>query len=458
MGVFLRFYRLDDFVTFLGDQGRDAIIVKRIITLEHFPAIGAPTSIGQVYLGPFYYYFIAPWLLLFNYQPIGLAFGVAFFSAIGLLISYMIIKELFDKKIAVIFTIFITFSSTMIELSRFSWNPNLLPLFTLLTVYFVIKSSQTNKWYYFVLSGAFLSFCIQLHYLTLFLIPPIAILLANNLIKKTGQLMNCLFTLFSFIFFTSPLIVFDLRHDFLNSKLFLALFQSSGTSLLTKYNSLFDSFYYLNLYSFNINLSKFLVYILLLLLFIVLMILVKKTSNLKTFIFIFLFAILGMSLYSGPKHQHYFGILYPLYYVIISCFIAFYESAWEKYLTIFFIAGFIFLNFQKYPYFNHPPNNQISIAKNIAQKISENITKKKFTVTALPEKYSDSTYRYFLEVEGKRAIEKDSLEKADELFVVCEKKCDIIIGNSMWDIAYFAPNKIIGEWNVNDVKIYKLVR
>ena len=66
-GIFLRFYRFSDFATFLGDQGRDAIIIKRMLTFEHLPAIGAPTSVGQVYLGPFYYYFIAPWLLLFKF-------------------------------------------------------------------------------------------------------------------------------------------------------------------------------------------------------------------------------------------------------------------------------------------------------------------------------------------------------------------------------------------------------
>jgi len=68
-GLFLRFYKLNGFVTFLGDQGRDAIIIKRIVSFEHFPAIGPPTSVGQVYLGPFYYYFIAPWLWLFNFEP-----------------------------------------------------------------------------------------------------------------------------------------------------------------------------------------------------------------------------------------------------------------------------------------------------------------------------------------------------------------------------------------------------
>ena len=463
MGIFLRFYRLTDFVTFLGDQGRDAIIIKRIITLEHFPAIGPPTSVGQVYLGPFYYYFIAPWLLLSNFNPIGLAVGVAFFSSLYLLINYLIVKELFDKKIALISTILLSFSSVLIDFSRFSWNPNLLPLFTLLTVYFVIKSLKTNKWYYFVLFGTFLSFAIQLHYLALFLIPPIFVIYLIDLLKERKQLIHkfvyLFICLFSFILFSSPLIVFDLRHQFLNTKSFIALFQSSGTSLLTKFNSLFDSFYFLNLYSFNINLNKFLVYFLLFFLFLTFVSIAKQKSHLKAFLFFFILIILEMSLYNGPKHAHYFGVLYPLYYVIISYFLVFLkESSWGKFLTIFFIFGFIFLNFLKYPYFRNPPNNQIVLAKNVAQKIFDNVKKEKFTVTALPEKYSDSTYRYFLEIWRKRAIEKDSLIKADELFVVCEKKCTPIIGHPQWDIAYFAPNKIIGEWKVEDVKIYKLIR
>ncbi len=461
IGIFLRFYRLTGFVTFLGDQGRDVIIIKRIITLEHFPAIGPPTSVGQVYLGPFYYYFIAPWLLLSNFNPIGLAVGVAIFSSLYLLINYLIVKELFDKKIALISTILLSFSSVLIDFSRFSWNPNLLPLFTLLTVYFVIKSLKTNKWYYFVLSGTFLSFSIQLHYLTLFLIPPIAILYLlslRSLKQLISQFLNFLISVSAFFFFSFPLIIFDLRHQFLNTKSFIALFQSSGTGFLTKFNSFFDSFYFLNLYSFNINLNKFLVYLLLFFLLLAFVTLIKRISNLKTFLLFFLLIILGISFYNGPKHPHYFGLLYPLYYVIISCFIAFPKSSWEKYLTIFFVIGFIFLNFQKYPYFRNFPNNQILLAKNVAQKIFDNVKKEKFTVTALPEKYSDSTYRYFLETWRKRAIEKDSLIKADELFVVCEKKCLPIIGNPQWDIAYFAPNKIVGEWEVKGVKIYKLIR
>ncbi|MFN4212737.1 MAG: ArnT family glycosyltransferase [Microgenomates group bacterium] len=462
-GIFLRFYKLNGFVTFLGDQGRDAIILKRMITLEHLPAIGAPTSIGQVYLGPFYYYFIAPWLLFFKFNPVGPAFGVALFSSFYLLINYLIVRELFDKKTALVSTIFLTFSSTLIELSRFSWNPNLLPLFTLLTIYFLIKSLKTNRWYFFALTGAFLSFVIQLHYLALFLIPAVTIIYISYLIKNLKNIKKITFNFslltFNFLFFSSPLVIFDLRHQFLNTKNFIKLFQQSGSNLTTKINNFLDSFYFLNFYSFHINLNKLLIYILLLFLIVSYITLLKQKTNINYFLLFFLTTIFFLSFYSGQKHPHYFGVLYPLYYIIVSYFLTFtFDSLLGKILTILFIFGLIFLNFQKYPYFKNPPNNQIQFAEKIAKKIYKNISKKKFTVTALPEKYSDSTYRYFLELWKKRPIEKDSLEKADELFVVCEKECSTIIGNPQWDIAYFAPNKIIGEWKVDNVKIYKLVR
>ena len=464
IAVFLRFYRFSEFVMFLGDQGRDAIIVKRILTLEHLPAIGAPTSVGMIYDGPFYYYFIAPWLLFFNNNPVGLAFGVAIFSTIFIVINFFIVKELFNKKIAYISTIFITFSYALIDLSRFSWNPNLLPLFTLLTIYFVIKSIKTNWWIFYALSGAFISFSIQLHFLFLFLIPVIGILYLLPQLKiakqSISQFRNILISILSFVIFSSPLIIFDLRHQFLNTKNFIKLFTESVGSKGNFFSSFNLTFLNLNKFSFGFDINS-VISLLLLVLFIIgfIFLIPKKQTNLKIFYSLFLSFIFFFSFYNGSKHLHYYGLIYPIYFIIIANILS--DDALKnfgKYLTPIFIIAFVFLNGINYSFLFIRGGNQVVLSQNVALKISENIKKKKFTVTSLPEKYSDSTYRYFLEIWGKRAIEKDSLEKADELFVVCEKACPLIMGNPQWDIAYFAPNKIVGKWIVEGVKIYKLVR
>jgi hypothetical protein len=388
--------------------------------------------------------------------------GVALFSSLYLLINYLIVKELINNKTALVSTIFLSFSFVLIELSRFSWNPNLLPLFTLLTIYFVIKSVQTKRRYFFALTGAFLSFSIQLHYLALFLIPGILLIYLSDFLKSKKRILYIKYLILnslSFLLFSFPLIIFDLRHQFLNSKNFIQLFQQSGTNLTTKFASLFETFKSLNLYSFNITLNNAFLYLLFSLLIIAYFTLYKEKLHTKTLLLFFLLTIFFMSFYSGQKHPHYFGVLYPLYFVIVAYFLTFsVDSIFGKIILFLFIFGYIFLNYQKFPYFFYPANKQIQLSEKVARQIKDNINAKKFTVTALPEKYSDSTYRYFLELWGKRPIEKDSLDKADELFLVCEKKCDPIIGNPQWDIAYFAPNKIDNEWTIDGVKIYKLVR
>ncbi len=463
IGIVLRFYRFEAFVTFLGDQGRDAIVIKRILTLEHLPAIGAPTSVGQIYLGPFYYYFMAPWLALFRLNPLGLAFGVAFFSCLYILVNYLIVEELFGRFVAFLSSIFITLSVTLINFSRFSWNPNLLPLFSLLTVYFVIKSLSNYKWWFFALAGICLSFSIQLHYLALFLLPPLGVFFLIKLFeekkKRRSVVIGFIILTVFFLIASFPLVVFDLRHNFLNLKNFLGLFKTSSAISSNKLTAIFNTFLILNAYSFNVRLNLFLSSIILLLIAISFIFLIKRKDNLRTILLFFILCLLGISLYSGPKNVHYFGSLYPFYYIILAYFLSLLKpSLWGKATIVAFVLIYFYLNFQSYYFLFNKGNYQIEKAQAIASKIFHSIDKPKYSVTQLPVRYSDSTMRYFLEIWGKRPLEKDSLVKADELFVICETKCFPVIGNPQWDIAYFAARKIAQTQEVDGVKIYKLVR
>src|SRR3990167_7088320 len=420
IAVFLRFYHFSEFVTFLGDQGRDAIVLKRILTFEHFPAIGAPTSVGQVYLGPFYYYFIAPWLLLFNFNPIGPAVGVAILSSIFILVNYIVVKKLFDRIVGLISSTLLTFSFVLIEFSRFSWNPNLLPLFSLLTAYATIFAVKRQKKLFYILAGSFFSFTIQLHYLALFLAPPIVVIFAWELWEHKKEwkqsLKNIFASIMSFVFFSSPLLIFDLRHDFLNSKNFMKVFQT--------------------------QLNIILLGLLLFMLFVLFFLHVKKNRNLAYIALFFLLSLIGLSFYSGPKYPHYFGAVYPFYFILVGYLLAnLFKSRLSIPIFFVFMALYIFFNGENYYYFSHKGSDQIGRAQKIAVAVQNSITKKKFSVTALPNQYSDATYRYFLELLGVRPLEKDTLEPSQELFVICEGVCKPI-GNPQWDIAYFEPKKV----------------
>jgi 4-amino-4-deoxy-L-arabinose transferase-like glycosyltransferase len=460
--IFLRFYKIGEFTVFLADQGRDAIIVKRIAAFEHFPAIGAPTSVGQVFLGPFYYYFIAPWFWLFNFNPVGLAVGMAVTSIAYLVTTYFIVKQFFDKRAAVIATFLGSFSYVLIQSSRFSWNPNPLPLFSLLTAYFFMMGTKTKHYLYFLLFGAFLSFSIQLHYLAAGLVLPILILSVFDLISSRKEILkktvNYLLSLVSFIVFTSPLIIFDLRHNFINVNSLFNLLKSGAGVAGGKLAGFMDTFSEVNKYLFNIDINSVTAIVLFIIfLFLLAFNIMKKKYNLSAMIIFFIGTLVVASLYPGVKHAHYLGMLYPFYIVVISAILGdiFKYDLFDKSLVILFLAAFLYLNFQKYEFFWTEPNNQVRHAKLVAEFIDKKITSDKFNFAVQPDGWQEDSYLYFLELKGKVPQDRKMLEVGTEMFVVCGNPCNIKQTKS-WNITMFGDSKITNQWETQGVKIYRL--
>lgn len=270
IGIFLRLYRLEEFITFLGDQGRDAIVIKRIITFEHFPALGPVSSVGQVFLGPFFYYFMAPFLALFRLNPVGLAFGSAFYSTVGIIFTYFILKKI-SKNIANIFLILTTFSWILIHNARFSWNPNLLPYFSFFTLYFTSLFFEKNLLFPFF-AGMFFSFSIQLHYLAFLLSLTLILFFLINykkILKEPLLFVKRISSFFiSFLIFYLPLILFDLKHQFLNTKNFIRLFTDQqiikSTSFYERFQETLTNFFN---FAFNLKINYFLSLIFFILIF-----------------------------------------------------------------------------------------------------------------------------------------------------------------------------------------------
>lgn len=462
-GIFLRFYHFQDFVTFLGDQGRDAIVLKRILTLEHLPAIGAPSSLGQIYLGPFYYYLIAPFLFLFNFNPVGPAFGVAFISMIGIIITYMILKKEFDFRKATIFLIFAVFSLANIQLARFSWNPNLLPVFSFFTLYFFYKSLKSKDLIYYITFGAFFSFSIQMHYLSILLfIPILFVYLFQNRFNLKKDLSKILSALISFSVLSLPLIVFDLRHQFLNSRNFIKLFTERS---FLSHDSYFDKLLATNqaFYShiFQLNLNSYIAFIISV--FILVIYIKKYRLSKNIFLHInfinFFFYLVIFSILNTTRLVHYFGPIYFSFYIVIAYILS--DSFKNKLLNYFFITAVIFiyivLNIRNSVYLFKSGPNQIAQAERVASSIILNRPKSPYQLIALPYLETDGHIRYFLEIKGYKPLAEDTLENPKELYVLCFEKNCRVLGNPQWQVASFKNAKIDKIWNTEGIKIYKLI-
>src|SRR4051812_17758872 len=93
----LRLYRIDAYMTFLGDEGRDALMMKRILTTFDIPLLGPPTSIGNMYLGPLYYYMMAVSMAIWWLNPIAAAVMVALIGTATVGLIYYFSRNWFGK-------------------------------------------------------------------------------------------------------------------------------------------------------------------------------------------------------------------------------------------------------------------------------------------------------------------------------------------------------------------------
>lgn len=467
IAVFLRFVNLEPFVTFLGDQGRDAIIVKRIITFEHLPAIGPTMSIGGVFLGPFFYYLMAPFLFISNFHPVGMAIGVALLSIIGIIGAYFIVKKLTSTIPALIFLILISFSSVNIEFARFSWNPNLLPVSTFFTLYFFYRTITNRGFLDAFLFGSFFSFSIQFHYLAILALTPILILSATHLLEKKNRvtfIKNLGMAVVAFCLFLSPFILFEIKNNFLNTRNAFKFFSEKETGQTEPYFSATVStaqsfFSHIIKYQLNREIAVGIFVLLIILLLIIRKDVLKKNAFFRLHFLHFILYMLLFSFLSHFRYPHYFGPVYFSFFVILGILLDQYiqNKFIPRMILIILLGIYIAFNAKYYTHLQGEGNRQIQRAQIIAGSILRRNPTPPYQLTALPYTEIDGHVRYFLEINGKRPLSEDTVEEPKELYVLCYyPQCDVL-NHPQWQIASFKNKKIATIWEVLGIKIYKVI-
>ena len=230
LAAFLRLYRIQDYMTFLGDEGRDVLVAYNILH-GNLTLLGPTASVGGFFLGPIYYYFMAPFLLAFNYNPVGPAIMVALFGIATVFLIYKVGVEFFGKGVGLIAAFLYSISPLVIAYSRSSWNPNLMPFFSLLSLYVLYKAVAENKIKLFILCGFLLGIAMQLHYLTIFLgVIAVVYILLTRLIgyDPVKVIKDYSYVLLGFLIGWSPFLAFEIRHNLPNIKSIISFVFNSG--------------------------------------------------------------------------------------------------------------------------------------------------------------------------------------------------------------------------------------
>src|SRR3990167_9854920 len=97
VALFFRLYKLREFYIFEHDQDLYSFIVRDILS-GHLRLIGQLTSIEGVFIGPLYYYFLVPFYLIFNYNPLAVIIPATFISVLTVVSVYYVFYQLFEKR------------------------------------------------------------------------------------------------------------------------------------------------------------------------------------------------------------------------------------------------------------------------------------------------------------------------------------------------------------------------
>lgn len=491
VAAFVRLYRISDYMTFLSDEGRDVIIVRRFITELHPPLIGPGTSVGNMYLGPLYYYMMAPALLLANFSPVGPAIQIALLGVVTVFFVWFVVREWFPVTVnttggvqgvtlnvgALVAAGLYAISPTVIDFSRSSWNPNIMPFFALLCIYSIWKVWKDHNFKWLLVLGISYAFVLQSHYLGLLLVPTLFVFwlfvligIWNEKIVRGVFIRYSLFAISLFALLMSPLLIFDIRHNWQNYNAIKIFFTSSRdvglpllaylskirvTSLMIFTNLLMGKNMYLGILAVLVSIM-FLGWI------------YKKHLLRGAYMLLFLWitvGLIGIASYKGQIYDHYLGFLFPAPFLLLGAFaqkVLDSKNLLGKILFSLSIGLVVFFSLQNDPPFVNPAY-QMPRAISVAKVIKEKAGGAKFNLAAISDFDDRSVYLYFLTIWDSPVVDTDpstsEFTQTDQLFVVCEydkSRCDPTHSPSAW-ITRFGWTKIVDEWEVWGGTLYKLV-
>ena len=461
IAAFLRFYRLSEYMTFLGDEGRDAIIIKNMLVNYHFPLIGPPTSVGNIYLGPLYYYMMAVSMFIFFLNPVAAAGMNALIGVVVVVLIYYIAKPWFNRQAGLIASFLYAISSVNIIYSRSSWNPNPAPFFSLIAIFGFYKAHQSRNFLWLILTGIASAAALQMHYLALILVPILLILWFYEVFKKKyvlNLLSGTILGISAFFVVSFPLIWFDLRHNFLNYR--------ALTELLTQGNAIkgdiflnllrIPSIYFHDLIGRYIAGDNFFLTIVCA----VLIILSLFRKNWITFCLgIWLFVgLLGLSFYQGSIYDHYLGFLNPTPFLLLGSLASMKFGKLKKWVNrgvIILVIIIAVINLQKSPLRN-PPNNQLKKTQDVAKFIISESGNNDFNFALIAKSNYDAAYQFYLDLYGYKP-KQVPFDKTNQLFVVCEDAICDPTHNAKYEIAGYGWSRVDWVKQYSGVKIYRLI-
>lgn len=373
--LFLRFYDIETKNKFSWDQTDYAWAAKNIIVNNQLPLVGTQQKANSgIHIGPLYYYFIFPFYLAFNLDPIasGIISGVV--SIITFFTLFYITKKVFSSSVSLV-TIFIyTVSFYAIMFDKLQWPINFMTPISLI-IFYALYNVLTGKEKYLILLALSIGFSFHIHFTSIFF--PIIVFLSLPFFPRNKNTVK-------YILISIPLFLAFLLPNFISE---LIKTSDSSKSTLNYINTYYHGIHFTRILQLTkdafikfdsilrfefLNILKFI----LTPIFIILYFFIKP--NKERFILSYLVGLwflvpwVVFSTYKGELSDYYFSSTLPLVYIILAYLTVFLfnqKFIVAKLVVIFFWIYFSYVNLSYFFEFKDPES--ISVRRKVVLERAE---------------------------------------------------------------------------------------
>lgn len=233
----LRLIKLEELFYFTYDESVFAFVGRRLWLWHHIPLIGGVSPFG-FHVAPYFYWFFALTLGIGKLNPLVWGYVAALIGALTSIAVFFVGREVDSKKVGITASILWSFSALANIYDRHFWGLTFGPLFSLLVVYCIYKIVKGKEKFVYVL-GVILALIIHadLSYYMFLGLAVVSWLIFKIPVKRSAFIAIGIITL-SFL----PLAIFDIRHDFSNTRPFLAFINAGRNTPTFSTQKAIDNF------------------------------------------------------------------------------------------------------------------------------------------------------------------------------------------------------------------------
>jgi len=243
LAVLVRFYNFPNRVTFWSEQARSLVVsanyLKTPSLLGQSYFVRQDSNSHTFYAGALFNYSLVPLLLISGYDPIVITVFFTFLNLFTGWVIYFVVKKIFSKNVAIISCALFLFNDWMIYHSLFIWIYNPLPLLGILTLYYIWKYFKKGKISSIFILGLLGGLGVSLQFLFLSIALAVFIILV---IRSNKKVTDALFYSLGVILGNLPMVIFELRHNFYESRTLVQFFLDT---LMGKSNAAIAYYYFL---------------------------------------------------------------------------------------------------------------------------------------------------------------------------------------------------------------------